>query len=103
VSGGFGKPKVEHVLQAQAYMWLSGIEYARIVYFRKKFDVLPEVLSEHVIERDEATIDRIKALLLDTIDALDGKRTAFDRLPECASSQSSRAKYCDMFRPCFSE
>jgi hypothetical protein len=101
VSGGFGKPKVEHVLQAQAYMWLSGIEYARIVYFRKKFDALPDMLSEHVIERDEAVIDRIKTLLLDTIDALDGNRTAFERLPECASTQSSRAKYCDMFRPCF--
>lgn len=96
-----GNPKSDHVLQAQAYMWMSGIDRARIVYFCKRFGSIDDMLCEHVIYRDDKIIDSIKKHLKDSIDALDNG-TMPNRLAECRSKSSDRAKYCPARIQCFS-
>jgi len=98
---GGGKPKAEHVLQAQAYLWMSGLKRARIVYFCKKFGKINDMICEHVVERDEQIIDSIKKHLKDSIDALDNG-TMPVRMAECRTKSSDRAKYCPAKAACFS-
>lgn len=95
-----GSPKADHVLQAQAYLWFSGLNKARIVYFCKRFGRFDEMLCEHLIERDEAIIESIKAALKETIKALDEGHKP-NRLTECRGKGSERAKYCPARIACF--
>lgn len=97
-----GKPKADHVLQAQAYLWLSGLQRARIVYFCKRFGRFDNMLCEHVIHRDEATIADIKSTLMQAREVLEGDGTKMPlRLAECRSKSSERAKYCAAKVACF--
>ena len=95
-----GSPKAEHVLQAQAYLWFSGLKRARIVYFCKRFGRFDEMLCEHEILRDENIIESIKATLKETIKALDEGHKP-NRLTECRGKGSERAKYCPAKVACF--
>lgn len=98
-----GKPKAEHYLQAQAYLWLSGLKRARIVYFCKRFGRFDDMLCEHTVERDERVIDDIKAMLEEAREVLaTGATNALPmRLTECRSKSSDRAKYCPTKVACF--
>ena len=98
-----GRPKVEHVAQVQAYMWLSGLKRARILYIKKDLSVGPDkVMCEHVVERDESIIDGIKAMLVECARVVDGELDSIpDRLPECKSKTSTKARWCAGKNPCF--
>jgi hypothetical protein len=95
-----GSPKAEHILQAQAYMWMSGIDRARIVYFCKKFGKIDDMVCEHIVHRDDKIIGMIQAMLKETIAALDSGVVP-DRLVECRTKSSDRAKYCPAKASCF--
>lgn len=58
-----GRPKADHVLQVQAYLWLSGLERGRIVYLAKSSQELRHVMCEHLIVRDETAIRGLEAQL----------------------------------------
>jgi hypothetical protein len=98
-----GKPKVEHVAQAQAYMWLSGLTKARILYIKKDLSVGPrKVMCEHLIERDESIIDGIKSMLKECASVVDnGVDDLPARLPECRTKTSGKARWCAGKGPCF--
>lgn len=99
-----GKPKAEHVAQVQAYMWLSGVDKARIFYVKKDLTKGPaDVMCEHLIERDDAIIDAIKVMLIECaaiVDAPEGSPVP-DRLPDCRTKSSSKARWCVARDPCF--
>jgi len=59
-----GRPKADHVLQVQAYLWLSGLERGRLLYAAKGSDKMRHVLAEHVVVRDDAAIRKLEADLL---------------------------------------
>lgn len=99
-----GRPKGEHVIQVQAYMWLMGLNRARIVYVNKDLNMLfPEGICEHVIERDEAQILLIQGMLKDCAEAADVGLgiDLHDRIPECSKKSAYRAKDCGVRDHCF--
>ena len=99
-----GKPKDDHVTQAQAYMWLSGLKRARILYVNKTHDrgkLFKELMCEHVIERDDEKIESIKAMIKSVLNVVDGGEYPAERLPECRIKSAPRAKYCPMKAECF--
>lgn len=100
-----GKPKVEHVAQVQAYMWLSGLTRARILYIKKDLSVRDpkKVLCEHLIERDESIISSIKEMLLECTSVVDNGGEVPPRLPECRTKTSSKARYCSGRDACFAK
>lgn len=59
-----GRPKADHVLQCQAYMWMSGLTRARLVYVAKGSAELRNVMCEHLIVRDEVAIKGLEAQLI---------------------------------------
>jgi hypothetical protein len=99
-----GRPKGEHIIQVQAYMWLMGLDRARIVYINKDLNTLfPQGLCEHVVNRDEAQIKLIQGMLRDCATAADLGLEAplFERLPECGKKSDARAKDCAARNECF--
>lgn len=99
-----GRPKGEHIIQVQAYMWLMGLDRARIVYINKDLNTLfPQGICEHVVERDEAQINMIKGMLKDCATAADLGLEAplYDRLPDCTKKSDKRAKDCAARNECF--
>lgn len=99
-----GRPKGEHVIQVQAYMWLMGLDRARIVYINKDLNQLfPSGICEHVVERDDAQIKLIQGMLRDCAQAADLglEIEPFDRLPECTKKSDPRAKDCPTKHECF--
>lgn len=58
-----GRPKADHVLQVQAYLWMSGLERGRLLYVAKGSDKMRHVLAEHVVVRDDAAIRRLEESL----------------------------------------
>lgn len=91
-------PDMGHVVQAQAYMWLTGKKWALIVYWDKGTFRGP--LTEHFVERDEDTIDQIKAMLLSIWSGIKS-----GSLPDkiCTSADCKRAEECPLVKPCFAE
>lgn len=59
-----GRPKADHVLQVQAYLWMSGLERGRLLYAAKGSDKMRHVLAEHVVVRDEVAIKKLESDLL---------------------------------------
>ena len=99
-----GRPKGEHVIQVQAYMWLMGLDRARIVYINKDLNMLfPKGICEHIIERDEAKIKLIQGMLRDCATAADlgFDVPLYDRVPECSKKSDYRAKDCAVRDQCF--
>lgn len=99
-----GRPKGEHVIQVQAYMWLMGLNRARIVYVNKDLNKLfPEGICEHIVERDEAQIKLIQGMLKDCASAADLGLSVplYDRIPECSKKSAYRAKDCAARDYCF--
>lgn len=91
-------PDFGHVIQLQAYLWLTGCEWGLIVYWIKgKFR---DPLVEHYVERDDETIEKIKQMLQSIWAGVKG-----GPLPEriCNTPDCSRAEECNMAKPCFSK
>jgi hypothetical protein len=99
-----GKPLAAHVLQVQAYMWMSGLTQARIIYVRKGAGSLRESIAEHVLVRDDAVIAGISENLTSCLAAVRGA-LAGDPIPAkpltCRIKSDMRAKKCSCKDACF--
>lgn len=98
-------PKMDHVIQAQMYMWFTGTQWAQILYWDKGTYGL-NGLIEHHIERDDEVLESI----LSSIDGMwssikSFKATGAKVLPEriCAIATCPRAEVCSVSKQCFSE
>jgi hypothetical protein len=92
-----GTPKMDHVIQAQIYMWLTALRWAKIFYWNKGV-FGRNALTEHYIEYDEDTVTSIK----DTIRGIrEGIKTGL--LPEriCETKHCERAIECSSAEACF--
>ena len=88
------KPHDEHVIQAQVYMWGSGLKEAVICYINKNSGLLKEFLvkfDKSVIDRGLRNIDAVHAAL------------EKGELPNglCGSPREKRAKECPYKGLCF--
>jgi|WetSurMetagenome_2_1015567.scaffolds.fasta_scaffold08587_1 hypothetical protein len=94
-----GCPKLDHVVQAQCYMWLTGCRWAKLLYWDKAGQGMSAFI-EHLIEYDEDHVDAIRNLVHEIWDGVRG-----EMLPEriCESSVCARAKLCSVTKPCFEE
>lgn len=92
-------PNMGHVVQAQCYMWLTGLQWAKILYWEKG-GYGSSALVEHTVDRDEDTIEQIKTLIRSIWNGI-----ATGLYPEriCTSSTCPRAAKCALSGPCFSE
>lgn len=91
-------PKTEHAIQTQAYMWLTGLKWAKILYWNKGGHGLA-ALTEHTLERDEETISRIQRLIRDVRAGLDPSNPLPARI--CATNTCPRAGKCSLVEQCF--
>jgi hypothetical protein len=92
-------PKLEHVIQLQLYLWLTGLNWGVVLYWQKdEFGM--NAFIEHFVDRDEDTIDLIKQTLTSIWEGVAG-----GPLPDkiCATSDCPRAKECVVREPCFGE
>jgi hypothetical protein len=99
-----GRPKADHVLQCHAYLWMSGLDRARIVYIAKGSGELRNVTAEHLIVRDEAAIRTLDALLRECHAALHAALAGAplpDRPAICRIKSDPRARRCDCRDACF--
>lgn len=92
-------PKLDHVIQAHCYMWLTGLRWSKILYWDKGGFGSSSII-EHTIEYDEPTIERIAELLNDIRGGI-----ASGVLPAriCETRVCDRAKQCEVVKHCFSE
>lgn len=93
-------PKLDHVIQAHCYMWLTGLRWAKILYWDKAGGGLRSFV-EHTVEYDEATVERVESLLRQVRSSTDVGRDLPSRI--CESRECPRAKNCEMVDYCFSE
>jgi hypothetical protein len=98
-----GKPLAAHILQVQAYMWMSGLSRARIVYVRKGAGSLRESMAEHVVERSEEVIGGLRASLEACLAAVNGARGVLPEKPSatCRIKSDPRARKCACKDVCF--
>lgn len=90
-------PKMDHVVQAQIYLWLTGLQWSLIVYWDKGTVGL-NGLVEHFVERDEDTLANVQEELTKIrVGIREGK------LPEriCEGPACPRAKTCSVSKQCF--
>lgn len=92
-----GCPKLDHVVQAQTYMWLTGCKWGKIVYWDKAGRGLG-ALIEHTIEYDEDHIEAIQQLIVDIWEGIDAEILP-DRI--CSSVDCKRANMCGVAEDCF--
>jgi hypothetical protein len=89
-------PMPKHVIQAQMYMWLTGLDSSTILYFNKE----DSSMLSFYIKYSKSIVDGVLSnvsLFRDSI------RT--DKLPErkiCETQTCSRAKKCSVRKECFS-
>lgn len=90
-------PKMDHVVQAQTYMWLTGCKWGKIVYWNKG-GYGKDTLIEHHLDYDDDHIDAIKELI-SSIWA--GVKSG--KLPEriCENPDCKRAEACSVVDECF--
>lgn len=86
-------PKHEHVIQTQAYMRLTGLTWAKVLYWNKGGSGM-SALAEHTLRYDDALVERI----MSTIHSVRGESLP-DRI--CGSAQCPRAKVCPVAKQCF--
>lgn len=90
-------PDMGHAIQTQAYMWLTGLKWGKILYWEKGGMGL-SALTEHTVERDEETINRIKGTIRSIWDGIAG-----GILPKriCVAATCERARACAVGPACF--
>lgn len=62
-------PLQEHVLQVHGYFWLTGLTWARIVYWNKAGNGMSS-LAEHLVTRDEDLVNVVQRRVLSIRDGL---------------------------------
>lgn len=92
-------PYMSHVIQSQIYMMLTGLKWAIVLYWDKG-GFGTGCLVEHVIERDEDTIQKIRKMI---VAMRQGMTNSW--LPEkiCETSDCPRAKKCNVADMCFEQ
>jgi hypothetical protein len=90
-------PDMGHVVQVQAYMFLTGRKWGKIVYWDKGAYGL-QAVHEHLVERDEDTIEQIKKVVISIRQSL-----TTGKLPRriCSSVDCKRAEECGSAKLCF--
>ena len=93
-------PQIEHVIQANVYMWLAGLKWARILYWVKGVYSLDKNLIEHHLDPDPEVVVRVKEQLASI---RVGMRTG--KLPDrvCAHRACSQAQDCPVLNQCFGD
>lgn len=93
-------PDFMHVIQCQAYMWLTGTRRAKIIYVNKaKYGV--EAIREHDLEYDAGTVKRVQSAIAEIRSGIDG-----GPIPPrvfCGSESCARAVSCEVSSLCFGE
>jgi hypothetical protein len=90
-------PQYGHVFQTQAYMWLTGLRWGRILYWQKaEFGM--KALLEHHVDYDESMVQEIQAKIRSVWDTI-----TTGALPEriCSYADCDRANECSVKGPCF--
>jgi len=93
-------PQIEHVMQANAYMWLSGLQWAKILYWVKGVYSVEKNLIEHHVERDEEVWNSIKTMLHSIRRGMETGKVP-DRV--CAHRACARAQECPVLNQCFGD
>lgn len=91
--------KLDHVVQAQCYMWMTGCRWGRVLYWDKGTNGMPGLI-QHDIEYDEDHVEAIKALVVDIWEGVESGKLP-DRI--CASADCKRAELCAVTETCFKE
>jgi hypothetical protein len=91
-------PKLDHVVQAHIYMWFTGLGWSKILYWDKgEYGLV--ALVEHLVERNDDTIEEIKSLLDELWVGLRTQIPPASRI--CSDPSAPRAKKCVVCVPCF--
>jgi hypothetical protein len=99
-----GRPIAAHLLQVQAYMWMSGLNFARIVYVTKGGTTLRESIAEHIVARDENVIAGLRTTLLECLEAMrvaKADRVIPAKPLTCRIKSDPRARKCACKDVCF--
>lgn len=93
--------KLDHVVQAQCYMWMTKCRWGKVLYWDKG-TVGMKGLIEHTIEYDEDHVEAIQNLVRDIWTGVEDEES---KLPEriCASPDCKRADECHCVEACFRE
>jgi len=93
--------KLDHVTQAQCYMWMTGCQWGKVLYWDKGTGGM-KGLIEHTIEYDEDHVEAMQNLVRDIWTGVKDKSS---KLPEriCGSPDCNRAELCSCVEPCFRE
>lgn len=92
-------PQVGHVIQIHVYFLLTGLKWAKILYWNKEGKGL-SAICEHHVERDEEMMDQIKATL---VDLKRGMVTDYMPGKICETNDCPRAKKCNAVKECFAD
>lgn len=90
-------PKIDHEVQVQLYMWLTGLSWAIILYWDKGTYGLNGI-TEHFVERDDALIGTVRETIRSIWSGIEGGPLP-DRI--CVSASAPRAAECACRKPCF--
>jgi len=103
-----GSPLPEHILQVQAYMMMTGIPRARIIYLRKGdrewAQGLSSSMSEHIVFADPKIQDAIRTFLSDwraSIAAAYEHKVLAPKKSKCMDISKAPAKWCGCRYRCF--
>jgi len=91
-------PLEKHVIQANVYMDLTGLDWAMVLYWDKSTFGL-RGLFDHVIYRDDDIIARVHELGDKIWRGIDGGPLPEDGV--CAHAHCARAKRCPVRKQCF--
>jgi hypothetical protein len=90
-------PNLGHVVQVQTYLWLTGLQWGKLLYWEKG-GFGTQALFEHTVERDEDSIEAIKTTIRSVWEGI-----AVGKLPErvCTTIECPRAAGCQLKNACF--
>jgi len=92
-------PNLGHVIQVQCYLWLTGLQWGKILYWAKDGFGM-SAIYEHTVERDEDTIAAIQQTIRSIWNGI-----ATGLLPErvCTTADCPQASKCELKNACFEE
>ena len=94
-------PRSDHVFQANVYMWLAGLQWARLVYWVKGMYAVDPSVIEHHLERDEGLIEQAKSMLTQIRVGL--RQGTVPERTVCAHRLGKRAQLCPVLQECFGD
>lgn len=113
-----GVPRPQHILQCQIGMMGTGLDRARILYVFKGARKPTDAFIEHVVERDEGAIRKIRKLASECVAAVTATEAAMEsglegddlnarideeypRFEDCPMKSKGKARYCGGRDLCF--